>query len=115
MVGTQYRCLGVSYDHVSLGSYCMVYYNYNTEVYYNNQGQISQKRYYENNKLTATEQYTDEVLKLRTVITYDDQWREYTKITTYYDENGNVTSKIGYYYTYDETGKGTTHNGFLDE
>ena len=68
-----------------------------------------------NNKLAATEQYTDEVLKLRTVITYDDQWREYTKITTYYDENGNVTSKIGYYYTYDESGERTTHNGFLDE
>ena len=84
------------------------------EAAYNNQGQISNKRYYENNKLTVTEQYTNEILKIRTVITYDDQWREYTKITKYYDESGNITSQIGYYYTYDENGEGTTHNGFLE-
>ena len=61
--------------------------------------------------VSEVDNYTDGVLTKSKVMTYDELGRTYTTITTNYDVDGNVTSRSGYYYTYDENGKQTFHSG----
>ena len=51
------------------------------------------------------------ILTKSRVTTYDELGRTYSVITTNYNSDGSVKSKSGYYYTYDEDGNSTKHNG----
>ena len=75
-----------------------------------------QKTTYNNNyKPTQADNYTAGILTKLKTTTYDELGRAYSVITTNYDTNGNITSRSGYYYTYDESGKQIFHSGIPTE
>ena len=59
--------------------------------------------------------FTDGILVRSRVNTYDELGRTYSVVTINYNADGSVKSKSGYYYTYDENGTQTKHNGILAE
>ena len=67
--------------------------------------------YNENYKPTQVDNYSEGILTKSKTTTYDVLGRTCSVITTNYDTNGNITSRSGYYYTYDENGTQMKHNG----
>ena len=110
---TLHKGLYVSY--VRTDSYCL-YYTYSQTDDYNSSGAMFQKTTYnENYKPTQVDNYSEGILTKSKTTTYDELGRTYSVITTNYDTNGNITSRSGYYYTYDESGKQIFHNGIPSE
>ena len=71
--------------------------------------------YNENYKPTQVDNYSEGILTKSKSTTYDELVRTYSLITINYDANGNITSRSGYYYTYDESGKQIFHSGIPTE
>lgn len=109
------RGLVVSYVDANLGSYCIVNYKYDADVYYHSDGQIYQKQYFENGKQVKLERFENGKLVQDTLKTYDELGRTYTITNRHYNENGEIFSTNGLYYTYDEECNGTMHYGFPGE
>ena len=108
------RGLYVNHVRTDLNTHT-IYYTFNKSDEYNSSGTLSQTVWYNDSyKPLQIDMFTNGVLTKSKITTYDDQGRTYTVITVNYDANGNITSKSGYYYTYDEDGNRTTHNGILD-
>lgn len=109
-----HRGLYVNHVRTDLNTHT-IYYTFNKSDEYNSSGNLSQTVWYNDDyKPLQIDTYTNGVLTKSKISTYDEQGRTYTVITVNYDANGNITSKSGYYYTYDEDGNKTTHNGILD-
>ena len=62
-----------------------------------------------------TDSFTNGIITRSRVNTYDELGRAYSVVTINYNADGSVKSKTGYYYTYDENGTQTKHNGILAE
>ena len=106
---------GLYVSYVRTDSYCL-YYTYNQTDDYNSSGALFQKTTYnENYKPTQVDNYSEGILTKSKSTTYDELERTYSVITTNYDTNGNITSRSGYYYTYDESGKQIFHSGIPTE
>lgn len=106
-----HRGLYVNYVRTDLNAHT-IYYRFNKCDEYNSSGALFQTATYNDDyKPLQIDSYSDGVLTRSRVNTYDELGRSYSVITINYDTYGNVTSKSGYYYTYDENGTQTKHNG----
>lgn len=98
----------------SFSSYCIVVFDYTEDAFYKREdGSIYSKRYYDSNKkYIKGESYDNGKLTQAQLQTYDEEGRSYSHTTINYNEDGEETSRTGYYYTYDESGNQIFHNGF---
>lgn len=109
------RGLYVNHIRTDLNAYT-VYYKFNKSDEYNSSGALFQTATYTDDyKPLQIDSYTDGVLTRSRVNTYDELGRTYSVITINYNADGSVKSKSGYYYTYDENGTQTKHNGIPAE
>ena len=93
-----------------------IYYRFNKSDEYNSSGALFQTATYTDDyKLLQNDSYSNGILTKSRINTYDELGRTYSVITINYDTEGNITSKSGYYYTYDEDGNSTKHNGIPTE
>ena len=112
---TLHRGLYVNHVRTDSNSH-IIYYTFNKCDEYNSSGVLFQTAIYNDNyKPLQVDSYSNGVLIKSRLTTYDELGRTYSVITINYDADGNITSKSGYYYTYDEDGKQTKHGGFLDK
>ena len=110
-----HRGLYVSHVRTDLNAHT-IYYKFNKCDEYNSSGALFQTATYTDNyKLLQSDSYSNGVLTRSRVNTYDELGRTYSVVTINYDVEGNVTSKSGYYYTYDEDGNSTKHNSLPPE
>ena len=108
------RGLYVNHVRTDLNTHT-IYYTFNKSDEYNSSGNLSQTVWYNDSyKPLQIDMFTNGVLTKSKITTYDDQGRTYTVITITYGSDGSIISKTGVYYTYDENGNKTTHNGFID-
>lgn len=108
---TLHRGLYVSHIKTDLNAYT-IYYKFNKSDEYNPNGDLFQTTTYTDDYMPLqTDSFTDGVLIRSRVNTYDEFGRTYSVVTINYNADGSVKSKSGYYYTYDEDGNSTKHNG----
>ena len=89
-----------------------VYYKFNKSDEYNSSGALFQTTTYTDDYMPLqVDSITDGLVTKSRVTIYDGLGRTYSVITINYDADGNVTSKSGYYYTYNENGTQTKHIG----
>ena len=93
-----------------------IYYRFNKSDEYNSSGALFQTATYTDDyKLLQNDSYSNGILTKSRINTSAELGRTYSVITINYDTEGNITSKSGYYYTYDEDGNSTKHNGIPTE
>ena len=110
-----HRGLYVSHVRTDLNAHT-IYYKFNKSDEYNPSGALFQTTTYTDDYMPLqTDSFTDGILVRSRVNTYDELGRTYSVVTINYNTDGSVKSKSGYYYTYDENGTQTKHNGIPAE
>ena len=106
-----HRGLYVSHVRTDLNAHT-IYYKFNKSDEYNPSGALFQTTTYTDDYMPLqVDSFTDGVLIRSRINTYDELGRTYSVVTINYKVDGSVKSKSGYYYTYDEYGTQTKHNG----
>ena len=105
------RGLYVTHIRTDLNAYT-VYYKFNKSDEYNSSGALFQTTTYTDDYMPLqVDSFASGILTKSRVTTYDEFGRTYSVVTINYNADGSVKSKSGYYYTYDEDGTQTKHNG----
>ena len=110
-----HRGLYVSHVRTDLNAHT-IYYKFNKSDEYNPNGDLFQTTTYTDDYMPLqTDSFTNGILTRSRIDTYDELGRVYSVVTINYNTDGSVKSKSGYYYTYDEDGTQTKHNGIPAE